>query len=974
MPLTPGEASVRGGSPMASPFAALEPEGLKQLPEAAQQWTAPKGMFSAWGKTRAPHPPGTGLGSMFRRLGTALGIGRAKAARRMRQDSLNSSVHAGTLSMHGNPARTAHYGGSAHLGQHTNNAISGLQDVTVGRFGHHHHNNHAQLRHTNSLADFGTVLVIPADGSTHHGGHYHLGLSPSASQGNSGQLPILPAHVAEAYGSSPGPLSNISQQQAPHQGPTPAGGSGGGVPQHRREYASCTQVMSLDGRTVLGGSGGGSGGTAISAGGCGQRLLLKHAIAPLPLPSLSQPHAQQLSPAGSPVVVPGSPCSAVSTSSNATAWRRLFSSRDNSTTAVAANGSSAAMGGSGGASVMAQQAAALAQLALPSPLHHRTGPSDAPPQAASGSARVLASPTRCADGAGADGNSDPLCQVQLPPRRLLTQQRSVNYQATAAAIAAAAVDHQHHQHQYVHSNSSPCVGGIGAAAAAISGGGGNISPAGKPASPPAVASATITPTAAVAIASRAGATRDGSADGNSTPCEKKAYKHTCASADQITGGLAAATAAAHGGGPTLNNLSAAIQLANSLSGPPDFAGMLPSPQAQQKASAAVVAQQQPLQLPRIITPPPAQQQQQQQQPPLQWASSPSGGDKAAGAMQRPAAATAGASATPTSAAATAAPAIADGIDEGAAAMLQTELLAQGRNLPAGMRRVHWSLEDFIVTRRLFKGSRTAVYKATCKYSGAAVALKVYFLAKTPTNTLHQIVREIQIHASLNHHNVLPLYAAFKDPKRLVLVLEHAARGDLYNLHANVDRQLNEDQARQAVLEPLLDALGYLHSKGVCHRDIKPENILFTADWCLRVADFGVAINLNDERAVTRAGTADYMAPEVERCPLKMHPSDNKNNPQLAYSTAADVWSIGILAYELMVGFPPVLGGPTPASNADCPSAPTISFPASISSTARDFITQALALRPEDRPTVHQLRAHPWMAPAVAAAAAGVVHS
>lgn len=85
----------------ASPIAAaLEPGGLKQLPVAAQQWTAPKGMFSTWGK-RTPHPPGTGLGSMFRRLGTALGIGKSKAARRTRQDSLNSSVHAGTVSTHG---------------------------------------------------------------------------------------------------------------------------------------------------------------------------------------------------------------------------------------------------------------------------------------------------------------------------------------------------------------------------------------------------------------------------------------------------------------------------------------------------------------------------------------------------------------------------------------------------------------------------------------------------------------------------------------------------------------------------------------------------------------------------------------------------------------------------------------------------------------------------------------------------------
>ena len=55
---------------------------------------------------------------------------------------------------------------------------------------------------------------------------------------------------------------------------------------------------------------------------------------------------------------------------------------------------------------------------------------------------------------------------------------------------------------------------------------------------------------------------------------------------------------------------------------------------------------------------------------------------------------------------------------------------------------------------------------------------------------------------------------------------------------------------------------YLHTRGIIHRDIKPENILFTSDMTLKLADFGLAIDLRRERAVTRAGTLDYMAPEV----------------------------------------------------------------------------------------------------------------
>lgn len=60
----------------------------------------------------------------------------------------------------------------------------------------------------------------------------------------------------------------------------------------------------------------------------------------------------------------------------------------------------------------------------------------------------------------------------------------------------------------------------------------------------------------------------------------------------------------------------------------------------------------------------------------------------------------------------------------------------------------------------------------------------------------------------------------------------------------------------------LTPLQYLHTRGIIHRDIKPENILFTSDMTLKLADFGLAIDLRRERAVTRAGTLDYMAPEV----------------------------------------------------------------------------------------------------------------
>ncbi|KXZ55778.1 hypothetical protein GPECTOR_2g1328 [Gonium pectorale] len=286
-----------------------------------------------------------------------------------------------------------------------------------------------------------------------------------------------------------------------------------------------------------------------------------------------------------------------------------------------------------------------------------------------------------------------------------------------------------------------------------------------------------------------------------------------------------------------------------------------------------------------------------------------------------------------------------------------------------MRRPSWSLRDYDIMKRIYKGCSSAVYQAICTHSGLPVALKVYFLSRVPSNAMHMIAREVMIHADMNHKSIITLYSAFQEENRLVLVQEWAGRGDLYGVHRAMRRRMTE--AQEAVLLPFLEGLAYLHARGICHRDIKPENILFTADWKLKLADFGVSIDLNNERAVTRAGTLDYMAPEVERCPMKVRPQDNKDDPRLAYSTAVDVWATGVLTYELLVGFPPFVAdtqqhqqhasgaAPSPFLSAHATRA-SLSFPASMSAGARDFISLALAERPEERPTAVELLQHPWM--------------
>ncbi|KAG1657008.1 hypothetical protein FOA52_012009 [Chlamydomonas sp. UWO 241] len=279
-----------------------------------------------------------------------------------------------------------------------------------------------------------------------------------------------------------------------------------------------------------------------------------------------------------------------------------------------------------------------------------------------------------------------------------------------------------------------------------------------------------------------------------------------------------------------------------------------------------------------------------------------------------------------------------------------------------MARDVWSLDDYEIHKELSTGHASYVYQATCRASGLPVALKVYRMKKLSNLSRYQVFREISVHAGLSHPNIVRLYAAFQEGSVLVLVQEFARGGDLYGFLQKHLGCLTEEISADVVLRPLLRALVYCHTKGVVHRDIKLENILLTHDRVIKLADFGLAIDLKEERAVTRAGTLDYMAPEVLRCPPKLFPEENKHTRSLAYGCGVDVWSVGILASELVMGctpFPPSQQLETAARLREAPP----KMPLLVSSACRAFIAASLRKHPTDRPSMQQLLNMPWLSAA-----------
>ncbi|KAI8894062.1 kinase-like domain-containing protein, partial [Globomyces pollinis-pini] len=132
----------------------------------------------------------------------------------------------------------------------------------------------------------------------------------------------------------------------------------------------------------------------------------------------------------------------------------------------------------------------------------------------------------------------------------------------------------------------------------------------------------------------------------------------------------------------------------------------------------------------------------------------------------------------------------------------------------------WCLEDFDVGRALGRGKFGRVYLAREKNSGYVVALKVLFKTELHENRVEkQLRREIEIQSHLRHPNILRLYGYFYDAKRVYLILEYAAKGEMYK-HLQKQGRFDDETSSKYIYQMTL-ALQYLHKKHVIHRDIKP---------------------------------------------------------------------------------------------------------------------------------------------------------
>ena len=196
-----------------------------------------------------------------------------------------------------------------------------------------------------------------------------------------------------------------------------------------------------------------------------------------------------------------------------------------------------------------------------------------------------------------------------------------------------------------------------------------------------------------------------------------------------------------------------------------------------------------------------------------------------------------------------------------------------------------------------RGGMGAVYRARQRALNRIVALKILSqdLADQP-GFAERFQREAQTLAQLNHPNIVTVHEAGKNGPHYFLLMEFVEGTDLRT--AMRTHALEPFQALE-VVQHICSALQYAHEQGVVHRDIKPENILLDKAGKVKIADFGLAKLLktdNNNQSLTRThqvmGTLHYMAPEQLEKPLTV---DHR----------ADIYSMGVVFYELLTGYLPV---------------------------------------------------------------------
>ncbi|GAM19419.1 hypothetical protein SAMD00019534_025940 [Acytostelium subglobosum LB1] len=261
----------------------------------------------------------------------------------------------------------------------------------------------------------------------------------------------------------------------------------------------------------------------------------------------------------------------------------------------------------------------------------------------------------------------------------------------------------------------------------------------------------------------------------------------------------------------------------------------------------------------------------------------------------------------------------------------------------------WSGEEnmdqvFLFQELLGTGSFGTVHRALHRDNNFELAVKVI-----PLKDSESIEKEITILKKCKNNNIVSYFGCCNSGDKLWILMDYCSMGSIRDMIELTEKTLTEKQI-SAIVSQALKGLTYLHANQIIHRDIKAANILLNEDSIVKLADFGVSAQLEDElsKSTEFIGTPLWMPPEI----IQKKPYDNR----------CDIWSLGISIIEMAEGFPPYYQMAPTRAMLMIPNKnpPTLTKPHHFSKELNDLIACCCQKDPAKRPSAMELLSHPFI--------------
>ncbi|CAF0978386.1 unnamed protein product [Adineta ricciae] len=272
-------------------------------------------------------------------------------------------------------------------------------------------------------------------------------------------------------------------------------------------------------------------------------------------------------------------------------------------------------------------------------------------------------------------------------------------------------------------------------------------------------------------------------------------------------------------------------------------------------------------------------------------------------------------------------------------------------------------EKYIVSKEIGRGAygevKLCFIRGTCnRFAMKIIAKKHFTMLGTQAHTFNQQIQaECNILQGLDHPCIIRVYDVYDTPNAVYIILELVEGGELFD-RIVASGQFDEPTTKFLFRQMCL-GVKYLHDRSITHRDLKPENVLLTSpdtnETLVKITDFGLSRFINETTLMkTFCGTPNYLAPEVLI-----------TRGESSYTNKVDVWSLGVILYVCLVGYPPFSDSISGKPLNDQIIEGLYTFPdefwSDVSDSAKDLIRKMMCTDPAKRLTMDGVLQHPWLA-------------